>query len=103
MAEVRKTAANAKKQEFYLKKHERALRFLNAARAPKDLLKLSLNEIEVDTDTEHVWKGLPRKRFDRPEPVEKKRQRTLFTLDQAKRLLIARKKLALLNGFTHIY
>lgn len=77
--------------------HKRALRFLNAARTPQDLLELPQNEVEVLVDPERR-----RKRPDLHERIEKKPPVKLFDLKQAERVLNECRKLSPLYGFTHI-
>ena len=79
------------------KAHKRALRFLNAARTPRDLLELPPNEIEVNVDPEHR-----RKRPDRHEPIEKKPPVKLFDLKLAEAVLRGREELSPVYGFSHI-
>ena len=97
MAKPKKPTAKLKKPtEIDPKAHRRALVFLNAARAPRDLVALPLKRLGEKPP------HLRRKRPDTHEPEHKVRGQKLFDLEQAKSVIKERARLSPMYGFTHI-
>ncbi len=97
MAKPKKPTAKRKKPtEIDPKAHRRGLVFLNAARAPRDLVALPLNRLGERPPQRR------RKRPDTHEPEHKVRGQKLFDLEQAQCVIEERARLSPLYGFTHI-